>query len=139
MIFLDANIFIDHLGKGEYWQDNYVIFEEIQKTKGEYFASALSIVFTHMHFFKFHNKDSKNELDELLKGISIVSLTNECLQQAMEDLSFDDFEDCVQYYSAKSAGCQTIITRNPCDFKSVSDKIEILKPREFVQKKGLVA
>ena len=137
MIFIDATLFFDHLGKGNNWQDSYVIFQNVQKTNGKYYASALSIVLLHMHFFKYHNKDAKDEINELLKGITIVPLTNKCLSQTLEDLTIEDFEDGIQYFSAKSVGCQTIITRNPHDFRPVSNEIEILKPKEFIQKKGL--
>lgn len=137
MIFIDATLFFDHLGKGENWQDSYVIFQNIQKTVSEYYASAISIVFLHMHFFKYHNKNAQDEINELLKGITIVPLTNDCLVKALDNLTIEDFEDGIQFFSAKSVGCQIIITRNPHDFRSVSTEIEILKPREFIQKMGL--
>lgn len=137
MIFVDANVFFDVVGKGKTWQDSYVILENAKLPNTDYYVSALSIIFLHMHFFKYHNEAARDEIRNLTKGFTIVPVTLDCFNQALDNMSIEDFEDSIQFYSAKSLGCQTIITNNIKDFNSVTKEIEILKPKEFIDKMGL--
>ncbi len=137
MIFVDATVFFDYVGQGKSWQESYVILNDAQSGENDYYVSVLSIIFLHMHLFKYHNEAARDEIKELTKGFTIIPITTECYNLAIENMSMEDFEDCVQYYSAKSIGCQTIITTNNFDYKAVSDDIEVLKPREYIEKKGL--
>jgi len=43
---------------------------------------------------------------------------------------FSDFEDAVQFYSAKSANADMIITRNIKDYKNAT--ILVLSPQQFL-------
>ena len=137
MIFVDANVFFDFVGKGKNWQDSYVILKDAQLPGADYYVSALSVVFLHMHLFKYHNEDARDEIRELTKGFTIVPMTVDSVNQALENTEIDDFEDGIQFYSAKSIGCKTIITTNTKDFSYVANEIEILKPKEFIEKNGL--
>ena len=44
----------------------------------------------------------------------------------------DVFEDAIQFYSAKSANAEIIITRNKKHFRVVEGKINVLTPEEFL-------
>lgn len=72
--------------------------------------------------------DCFSEIRELLS----VSPVTESEVDAAINLRANDFEDAVQYRSAKSVGADCIITRNVKDF-TFSD-IEVLTPSDFVSK-----
>ncbi len=47
-----------------------------------------------------------------------------------------DFEDAIQFYSAKEKDVEIIITRNKKDFMPVEKEIMISTPEEFIKKLG---
>lgn len=64
------------------------------------------------------------------KGFGIIELDNRILKDVIRDSKFNDYEDAIQYHSAKTLHC-IIVTRNKKDFPK---KKEILNPEEFLQK-----
>jgi len=65
----------------------------------------------------------------------VVSLTEEILSNSFKEERIDDFEDAIQFHSAK--GCDVFVTRNKRDYEGVRDQIEILTPEEFIERHGL--
>lgn len=59
----------------------------------------------------------------------IIELTGSVLEQAKQDLKFRDYEDAIQYYSAKSK-CDVIVTRNKKDFPHKD--VKVMNPEEFL-------
>jgi predicted nucleic acid-binding protein len=57
-------------------------------------------------------------------------LTDELIQKAFDDITIPDFEDCIQYLSAKTTFCDAIITRNVKDFKKAD--IKAYTPEDFL-------
>jgi len=51
---------------------------------------------------------------------------------ALNDKSFKDFEDGIQFYTALEANCKVIITRNTKDYKNST--IPVFQPKEFLTK-----
>ncbi len=52
------------------------------------------------------------------------------LRAAFREEKLPDFEDCIQYHSAKAVQCEAIITRNTKDFGKV--ELKIYTPEEFL-------
>ena len=68
-------------------------------------------------------------LCELRSNVQIVPIRETCIDAALK-LKSKDFEDALQYFSAKEARVDYIITRNKKDF-NFSD-IPVLEPIEFI-------
>lgn len=68
-------------------------------------------------------------LCELRSNVQIVPIRETCIDAALK-LRSKDFEDALQYFSAKEAGADCIITRNKKDF--YFSEISVLDPIEFI-------
>lgn len=69
-------------------------------------------------------------LEEVYSLFEVVSIGKQAIKMAL-DLKYTDFEDAVQYFSAKQANADCIITRNKKDF-TFSD-ILVYTPAEFME------
>jgi hypothetical protein len=75
------------------------------------------------------------ELRKALSGFLIADLSRGDLSTILSDKGLRDFEDRVQFYSAKKVS-NIIVTRNTRDFREASKEIEVLTPEEFLNKYG---
>ncbi len=131
--FVDTNVLIDFLADRKPFSESAcILFDLAVRKKIKLFISAIS--YNNIYYIlQRENKSHKKTialLDLLTEDCHILDTTKSILQSAMH-ADFKDFEDAIQYYSAKSqAGIQAIITRNPKDF-SVKD-ISILSPEEAI-------
>ena len=57
------------------------------------------------------------------------SVDREVIEQALTS-DFKDFEDALQYFSAKKCGAEAIITRNKKDFKA--SELPLYQPTEYL-------
>lgn len=67
---------------------------------------------------------------DIISFINIVDVNKSIVEQALKS-EFNDFEDAVQNFSAKKAGCSLIITRNKKDYNSST--LQILTPIQFLE------
>ena len=65
-------------------------------------------------------------------NIKICNCGQSEVQQAIENKKIGDLEDGVQYYSAKNASCDYIVTYNQKDF--FFSQLEVLLPEEMLGK-----
>jgi len=137
MIFVDANIFFDVVGKRKNWQDSFAILMKARLPHTTYYVSTLTVIFLHMRLFEFHNLAARDEVKELIEGFTIIPVTTENVEQALINTEIEDFEDAVQYYSAKTMGSQTIITNNTKDYDAVAQEIEVITPKKFIEIDGM--
>jgi len=61
--------------------------------------------------------------------IGILSLDEKVINLALNDNDFNDFEDCLQYYSALENKIEIIVTRNLKDFEN--SKIPVMTARQI--------
>lgn len=73
---------------------------------------------------------SRTLLNEMCRVMSVVGIDYERLIAAINNLRFDDIEDCLQSVCAQSCGAECIITRNLEDFKD--SEITAISPRDFL-------
>lgn len=66
----------------------------------------------------------------LLKKLAVITENKDTVAQAIKS-DFDDFEDAVQFYAAKSANADFIITRNVKDYKQST--IPVLTAEQFLR------
>ena len=72
---------------------------------------------------------AKEAVTLLTQQLQIISEDASIVEQAIIS-DFNDFEDAVQYYAAKSAGADVIITRNIKDYKEST--IPVLTAEQFL-------
>ena len=132
-ILIDTNVLLDSLLEREPFIANATqVFDLIEKQKHIAYLTATSI--TDIYYLSKKQLDSSSSALDLIKKIiavfEIASIDKNVIKKAAE-LDFKDFEDAVQYQSAKNENIDIIITRNQKDFKKSS--IKILSPVQFLK------
>lgn len=78
---------------------------------------------------KFSGEAIYEILSSLFEFAEITSVDSAVVKSAV-DLKAKDFEDALQYFSAKAIGVDCIVTRNVKDF--LFSEIQVLTPKEFL-------
>lgn len=130
-VFLDSDILLDAtLKRPGFILPALNIINLVQNKQLEALTS--SVVFVNVHYFlDRYDKANKFTLLKQLRGIlSIINVDQDIIDLALKS-GVDDFEDAVQYYAAKSAGADAIITRNIKDYKEST--IPVLTAEQFLR------
>lgn len=129
-VFLDANVILDFLLlRSPYTEVAKRIFYMKEESEIDLYVSALSFGIA-SYYLEKSKRNSSELIPKLLKLVEVIDLTKELIEQASIS-NFSDFEDALQYYSAKKvAGIDILVTRNKKDFKQSS--IPVATPEEFL-------
>lgn len=131
-VFLDTNVIIDFCAEREdYFHEAALIFQLGKEGKIELAASATTFINS---FYILRKTYPHKELYSRLKAISkacIISPTDSKIIESAFEEEFPDFEDAVQYFSAKALNSSIIITRNKSDFTMAKPE-ELMTPPEFL-------
>ena len=132
-VFVDTNVVLDFLLKREdVFEDARMIMALGYNKRCDLYMSSLS--FSNIAYIarKQLKGDALYEcFSEIRELLSVSPVTQVELDQAIL-LRASDFEDALQYNSAKTVGADCILTRNTKDFQF--SEIVILTPSEFVKK-----
>jgi predicted nucleic acid-binding protein len=133
MILVDVNVFEDVIRKRVGWVESSILLDYIRKRKIKGFISALTVAI--IYFLReLPDKEAREKVKEIIKGFEIVPLTHKIIKQSLEDKRFPDFEDAIQFYSAKEKKIKIIITRNKKHFEKVKKEIKMVTPENFIKK-----
>lgn len=129
-IFLDTNVLIDVMLK----RDDYVSAAKVLALSADPRYTLYVSVLTMANIVYILRKEWKGDrlydmLDRLSAVLNICSITESDYNQAMI-LRAKDFEDALQYYSALSAQCDVIVTRNTKDF--YFSELTVSAPAQFL-------
>ncbi|MDE6381114.1 MAG: PIN domain-containing protein [Muribaculaceae bacterium] len=116
-IFLDTNIVLDFLIRDEYKSQ----IRDLISHSDDYdlYISYLTVANAAYIMRKYSKAELKSNIELILELFEIISSDKTQIEKAIKADS-PDFEDMLQYQSAKSAKCDVILTRNAKDF-SFSD------------------
>lgn len=132
-ILVDINVFMDILQAREGVRSSLrtiVFLREQDEHHG--FISALTVpILYYLESQRLSDKEARGNVKKLIEGFKCVDLTADVIEAAFKEESIPDFEDCIQYHSAKVGNCQMIITRNTKDFKKI--ELEVYTPEEFIE------
>ncbi len=128
-IFVDTNIFLDVFLKREKTEGSLEVLSVI-RFNSEGFICPITITNIDFIMRKETKEDREKAIKYILNNFHIIELNKKILIEAM-NTSFKDFEDSVQFVSAKEYACEAIITRNKKDFKEST--IKIFTPEEFLE------
>jgi len=131
-IFLDSDIILDVLAQRKpFYNSAAKLFTLIDQEQILAFTSP--IVFSNIHYIltkKTSNEYALQSLRKLKSLISILPVTEKIIELAL-DSNFTDFEDAIQYYTAKANEIKFLITRNTQDYKK--SKIPICTAEEYLK------
>ena len=131
-IFLDTNIVVDFLcERGEFYLPAAKIFITGYNNEVELYCSSLTYA-TASYLMK-RSGIGYIEIRRKLMDISTIchpSMVDNAIVTASLNSSFVDFEDALQYFSAKSCGANIIITRNKKDFSE--SELPLYQPNEYL-------
>ena len=133
-IFLDANILVSVLNK-EYPLFTYTsrIISLADRTKFTLYTSpvCLAIAF-YFAEKKYKSVSAKKRIQILCDHINIAATNKSIVLQSLQNPAVNDFEDGLEYYSARETKCDCIITEDIDDF--YFSKIEVLDSERFIEK-----
>ena len=131
-VFLDTNVVLDILLEREAWMDDALLVLSLaDRGEIEVYCSALSVATASylMERAKMPHDVMIDKLDVLCRICGLTRLDGSVVQQALH-ASFDDFEDALQYFSARTVHADVILTRNGKDFEA--SEIPIQTATEFL-------
>ncbi len=126
-IFLDTNIVLDLLMREEYKAQIRDLIRSC--ADDELYVSYLTVANAAYIMRKYSKEELNDNLNLILELFEIIPNDKHQIEKAIKT-NGSDFEDILQYQSAKSVQCEVILTRNAKDFQ-FSD-IPIMDVGEFL-------
>ncbi len=130
-IYIDTNVFLDSVLN----RDNGVSREILYFLQDKGFEIVLNdISIINIHYFAkkgLQPKELNQYINIILDNFTIVCADKFFLKQAINS-DFNDFEDAVQYFCAKSIDADLIITNDKKGFKKST--INIITSKDFYDK-----
>jgi predicted nucleic acid-binding protein len=129
-VFIDTNVVIDLLLKREGYLSAAKVLSLSQNKEFSLFVSVLTMANIAYILRKVLHGDALYEnLYQISSIMHVESITTDNYHSALH-LRARDFEDALQYFCAKSIGCDVLVTRNEKDF--AFSEIEVLSPSDFL-------
>lgn len=131
IVFLDTNILLDFLLRREGVDNAKEILKQGYQGKIDLYVSSLS--FSNIAYIvrkQFKGEALYKMLTTIREMVSIVSVDVSIIDNAINSQA-PDFEDAIQYFSAKDIKADYIVTNNIKDF--LFSNIKVLTSKEFVQ------
>ena len=136
-LFIDTDIILDILAKREpFYNPAAQLFVLIDEKKVD--AYTTPVVFSNLFYIlsKFKSRNfAHSSLRKLRLLLTIIQVDEKIIDLALNS-EFKDFEDAIQYYSAKFNNLEFIITRNVKDF--VSKDLMVLTAEDFIERFGSI-
>jgi predicted nucleic acid-binding protein len=132
-VYIDTNIVIDLLSqRAPFYEEAAQLFSMADKNQIELSVSALTIANTSFTLLKQMNANkTKSVLRKLKLILKVLPLDDKIIDLALNDETFVDFEDALQYYTAIEGEQEIILTRNLKDFKN--SKLPTLTAGQFIE------
>jgi predicted nucleic acid-binding protein len=132
-IFVDTNIVIDLLSRREpFFEEAAELFSLADKKQVELSVSSLTIANASYALLRqIDANKAKSVLRKLRLILKILPLDDKIIGLALNDDSFSDFEDGLQYFTAIEDEQELIITRNLKDFKN--SKLPTMTAKQFIK------
>ena len=133
-IFIDTNIVLDLLGRRDpFYEDAAKLFSLADRGKVKLYVSSLTIANSNYVLSKLKNaKEARIILLKFKILVVVLELNDKIIELSLNDESFKDFEDGLQYYTAVENQSDIIITRNLKDFKS--SKTPVMTASQYLKK-----
>jgi predicted nucleic acid-binding protein len=132
-LFIDTNILIDLLSRREpFFEDAAALFSMADKKEFGLSVSSLTIANTGYVLLKqMKPNEAKSVLRKLRLILNVLPMDDKIIDLALNDNTFTDFEDGIQYFTAIENEQDVIITRNLKDFRN--SKLPALTAKQFIE------
>lgn len=132
-LFVDTNIIIDMLSHREpFYDESADLFSLADRNLIELSISSLTVAnISYILLRQIETKKAKEILRKLRLIVNILPLDDKIIGVALNDDSFKDFEDGLQYFTAIENNQDFIITRNLKDFKT--SKLPVMTAKQFLE------
>ncbi len=132
-VFADTNIVIDLLSRREpFFEEAAMLFSYADKKQIELSISSLTIANTSYALLRqMHSNKAKSILRKLRLIVNILPIDDKIIGLALNDETFIDFEDGLQYFTAVENEQDLIITRNLKDFRN--SKLPAMTAKQFIE------
>jgi predicted nucleic acid-binding protein len=132
-LFIDTNIVIDLLSRREpFYSDTATLFSLADKKQIKLSISSLTIAnASYILLRQMDRNKTKAIIKDLMLLVQILPLDDKIIELALNDVTFSDFEDGLQYFTAMVNGQDLIITRNLKDYKN--SMLSIMSVTEFIE------
>ena len=134
-LFLDANIVVDFLCErsNDFYLPAARLMVKSYNKEIELCCSTLTLA-TASYFMekgKISQTEIFHKISDMISICALADVDREVVEQALSS-KFTDFEDAMQYFSAKKWGADIIITRNKKDFQH--SQLPVYEPMEYLEK-----
>lgn len=138
-VLVDVNVFMDVLQarKGVHSSLETISFLRRQDEHQGYISALTAPILHYLACRDYGDQEARIHVQKITKGLALVDLTEQLIQEAFGEKRIPDFEDCIQYHSAKAAGCQAIVTRNTKDFGKI--ELDVYTPESFLKAVALAS
>jgi predicted nucleic acid-binding protein len=132
VVLVDTNIILDCLTKRSSFEiESTQILQRCSEEKITGYIAAHSITNSFYILRKmFTVAERKKMLLKLCDFMEVANVEKSQILNALQNESFEDFEDCVQVECAKSVGAEYIVTRDPDDY--TDSDIPVISPHELL-------
>lgn len=98
----------------------------------EVFTSPLCLAIAFYFAEKKNKKTARGKIELVAKHLNISPVSENTVKKAIDDPNVKDFEDGLEYYSARESKCKCIITEDVNDF--YFSEIEVLTCEAYFEK-----
>ncbi len=135
-VHIDINVFMDVLTKRSGWFESFTVIDVLPSHGIAGYISAMTIaVLQFLRLKKVGERRARAEVKTIAQGLEIVPLTPQIIFEAL-DSPMPEFEDNIQFYSAKAMQVDYLLTRNKKHF--VQPDISVVTPEEFLRRIGVL-
>ena len=123
-VFVDTDIVLDLLARREPFYNAAARLFSLAET-GKIILSVSSLTFANLFYILRKQVSAKHALEVLLSFkqlVTVLPVDDSIIEQALQ-AGFTDFEDAIQYFSALSAGCSALLTRNGRHYRKAAISI----------------
>lgn len=132
-VFVDTDIVLDLLARREPFYDSAARLFSLAEAC-DLKLSVSSLTFANL-FYILRKQVSARHAQEVLRDfkqlVTVLPVDDAVVEQALH-AGFTDFEDAIQYYSALSAGCAVLLTRNGRHYRKAA--ISIFTAEAFLRR-----
>lgn len=134
-VHLDINVFMDVLTKCTDWLESFSTIDALTPHGVNGYISAMTIaILQFLRLKKVGEMQAHTEVKTITQDFEIIPLTRQIILEALNS-PMPEFEDNIQFYSAKQMQVDYIITRNKKHF--VRQEIPVVTPEEFLHVIGI--
>ena len=131
-VLVDTNIVLDVLLKRvPFYEDSFTMFQlsDSRSISGVLAAISITNIFYMLRKTGKSSAEVYQDLDDIIGVFNVAPVFETTVSTALA-LRWNDFEDAVQFITAKECEVDYIITRNKADY--ITSEISCMTPAEFI-------